>query len=52
MATMQVPFTLAADPGTDLWKKPPSTDSNNGMSSITTHQILLLHNLKTMNREI
>ncbi|KAL6868725.1 hypothetical protein ACO1O0_000042 [Amphichorda felina] len=30
---MQFPFTLAADPNTDLWRKPPSTDDCNAPSS-------------------
>ncbi|CAI6092904.1 unnamed protein product [Clonostachys chloroleuca] len=29
MSELQFPFTFAADPNTDLWKKPPSHDAKN-----------------------
>ncbi|TPX10270.1 uncharacterized protein E0L32_001467 [Thyridium curvatum] len=36
-------FTITAQPGTDIWRKPPSTDVFNGKSKRKTTQIMNIH---------
>jgi hypothetical protein len=40
MTNLQFPFNISADPGTDLWRKPPSTDDSNGTTADATLHIL------------